>query len=240
MPRSAPRGASDGLTHGPLRSVDVRSGGSAERRPVVTGPAASQGQRVFFCANGRITSMFVVSTKDGPVSTGQATTDVVAVLHVEVERLDGEVALHVGLLVDRELDLAVLDRLGRVDVEVEGDELGVAAGRVDGLERVEGDRGAEGDDVVDRLVLRQLGLQGRDDRRVVGAVDLDVLGGRDAVLDTGAPGLERDRPGGLDHAEHLLAAVIGDPLAGRLAGEVLVGPEVHLRADLPGTGRCRS
>ena len=57
-------------------------------------------------------------------------------------------------------------------------ELRLAAGSVHRLERVEGDRGAEGDDVVDRLVLGQLGLQRGDDGRVVGAVDLDVLGAR--------------------------------------------------------------
>ena len=86
------------------------------------------------------------------------------------------VALDVGLLVDRELDVAVLDALGGVGVEVEGDELRVTAGGLDRLERVERDRGAQRDDVVDRVVLGQLGLERGDDCRVVRAVDLDVLG----------------------------------------------------------------
>jgi hypothetical protein len=80
---------------------------------------------VLFFENGRILSMLVESTNEGPVSTGLAATDVVAVLQVQVQRRHGHVALHVRLLVDREQDLAVLDRLGGVGVEVEGDQLGL-------------------------------------------------------------------------------------------------------------------
>jgi hypothetical protein len=38
---------------------------------------------------------------------------------VQPQRVDGQVALHERLLVDRELDLAFLDGLGRVLVQVE-------------------------------------------------------------------------------------------------------------------------
>ena len=47
--------------------------------------------------------MLVLSTNDGPVSDGLAAADVVAVLLVQVELGDRQVALHVGLLVDAEL-----------------------------------------------------------------------------------------------------------------------------------------
>src|SRR6478735_1300978 len=157
---------------------------------------------------------------------------VVAVLLVQVERGHGEVALDVGLLVDRELDLAVLDGLGRLGVEVEGDQLGLAAGLVHRLEGVEGDRCTEGDDVVDRRVGGELGLQGRDDRGVVGAVDLDVLGAGRLALHTGTAGLEGHRAGGLDDAERVLRAVGHDALTGAGAGQVLVGAEVHQRAGV--------
>src|ERR1700753_740729 len=130
---------------------------------------------------------------------GLAATEVVAVLQVEVERGHGHVALHVRLLVDGELDLAVLDVLRDLFVQVEGDDLGLAAGRGDRLERVERLRGAQRHDVVDRLVLRELGLQGRRDGRVVGPVDLDVLGAGDRGLDARAARFEGDRAGLLDH-----------------------------------------
>src|SRR6478672_2351160 len=105
-----------------------------------------------------------------------ATTENVAVLLEEVELGDGHVALQVGLLVDEPLDLAVADRLGRIRVGVERPDLHVGPGGLRGLDRVEGLRRAEGDDPVDRLVLRQLGLDGAGDGGVVGAVDLQVLG----------------------------------------------------------------
>src|ERR1700712_3890676 len=79
------------------------------------------------------------------------TADVVAVLQLEVQRSHRLVALDVGLLVDRELDLAVLDVLGRVGVEVEGDQLRLAVCGAHGLECVQSDRRTERDDVVDRL-----------------------------------------------------------------------------------------
>ena len=111
---------------------------------------------------------------------GLAATEDVAVLLVEVELRDGHVALQVGLLVDEPLDLAVLDRLGRIRVGVERADLHVRPpGALGGLDRVEGLRRAEGDDPVDRLVLGQLGLDGAGDGGVVGAVDLQVLGVRE-------------------------------------------------------------
>ena len=59
---------------------------------------------------------------------GLATAEDVAVLLKEIELCDGHVALQVGLLVDVELDLAVLHSLRRVRVGVEGADLGLAPG----------------------------------------------------------------------------------------------------------------
>src|SRR3954451_8198700 len=83
----------------------------------------------------------------------------VAVLLEQVELGDRQVALQVGLLVDRELERAVLDCLRRVDVQVERADLGRAAGRGDDLDRVQCLGGTEGDDPVDLLVLGELGLE---------------------------------------------------------------------------------
>ena len=92
--------------------------------------------------------MLVLSTKDGPVSTGPPPPMSLPFLRFRYS--DETVALHVGLLVDRELDVAVLDALGGVGVEVERDQLRLAAGRLHRLQRVERDRRPERDDVVDR------------------------------------------------------------------------------------------
>ena len=83
--------------------------------------------------------MLLLSTKDGPVSTGLPPPRIIPVLLKEIELCHGHVALNVGLLVDGELDLAVLDSLGGVRVQVEGADLGGAAGLLDRLEGVQGD-----------------------------------------------------------------------------------------------------
>ncbi len=57
-----------------------------------------------------------------------AATEDIAVLLKEIELCDGHVALQVGLLVDVELDLAVLHSLRQVRVGVEGADLGLAPG----------------------------------------------------------------------------------------------------------------
>src|ERR1700712_1629206 len=55
-----------------------------------------------------------------------ATAEDVAVGQVEPQRVDGFITLQVRLLVDGELQRAVLDVLGRAGVEVEGDHLRLA------------------------------------------------------------------------------------------------------------------
>ncbi len=63
--------------------------------------------------------MLDLSTMDGPVSTGLPPPMSLPLVIVQPQRVDGQVALHERLLVDRELDLAFLDGLGRVLVQVE-------------------------------------------------------------------------------------------------------------------------
>src|SRR5437773_1895587 len=82
-------------------------------------------------------------------SRAAATAAVVAVRLVEPQRVDRQVPLEVGLLVDGPLDLAGLDGADRVLVEVEGGELGLAARLGDGLDGGHRERGAERGDVVD-------------------------------------------------------------------------------------------
>ncbi len=163
---------------------------------------------------------------------GLAAADVVAVLLVQVQRGDGQVALHVRLLVDRELDLAVLDGLRRVGVEVEGDELGLAAGRVHRLERVEGDRRAEGDDLVDRLVLRPAWPGGprRPTESSAPLTWMFSVFGKPSFTPAQRASSATEPAAWI--TQRIFRPVGGDPLAGRLTGEVLVGAEVHQRADL--------
>src|SRR3954447_2175546 len=163
---------------------------------------------------------------------GPSTAHDVAVLQVQVELADRQVALQVRLLVDGELKLAVLHRLSRIDVQVERADLGRAARRGDRLDRVQRLSRTQRDDIVDGLVLAELGLNGRGDCGVVGAVDLNVLGAREAVLDALAPILQGDRSGLLDHAQRLLAAGGLDLLTRLLAGQELVRGEVGERSGL--------
>ena len=79
--------------------------------------------------------MFSASTKDGPVRTALAAADVVAVAEVEPQRRNRQVALDVGLLVDGELDAAVLDGLRRIGAQVEGHDLSLTARLLDSIQR---------------------------------------------------------------------------------------------------------
>ena len=72
---------------------------------------------------------------DGPVSVGLAAADDVAVVQVEPQRVDRQVALQVRLLVDGPLHAAVLDGVDECGVGVEGDDLGRAARVTDRLAR---------------------------------------------------------------------------------------------------------
>ena len=88
--------------------------------------------------------MLVLSTNDGPVSTGLPPPRSLPLVRFSHSDVDGQVALHVGLLVDRELDLLVLDRVRGVGVQVERGDLGLAAGvrlRLRARERVAARRG---------------------------------------------------------------------------------------------------
>jgi hypothetical protein len=85
--------------------------------------------------------------------------------------------------------------------------------------------------VRDRRVLLQLRADRRAHRRQVRALDVQVLGVREARRHAGAAGLERDVALLLDHAEDLLGAVLGEALPGGLACDGLVRPEVHLGAE---------
>src|SRR5918911_516041 len=102
-----------------------------------------------------------------------AAAERVAVRLVQPERVDGLVALHVGLLVDGPFDGAVLDRRDELLVRVEGPDLRRAARSLDRLHRGEGLRRPEGDDPVGGLVLRELGLDRRRDGGDVAAVDVE-------------------------------------------------------------------
>src|SRR3954451_12741643 len=83
--------------------------------------------------------------------------DGVGVRLVELEEDDRQVALQVLLLVDGELDVAGLDALGDVRVEVERRQLGARAGPLDGPRGGVGDVGVQRDDRVIGLVGLQLG-----------------------------------------------------------------------------------
>src|SRR4051794_24279709 len=158
----------------------------------------------------------------------------VAVRLVEPQRVDRLVTLQVGLLVDGPVDGAVLDGRDELLVGVEGADLRRAAGLLDRLHRVEGERGPQGHDPVDALVLGQLGLDVRRHRGVVAAVDVRLADLRPAA-----------RPGGhavaavlellltllLDDAEDVLAAVRHDALAHGGAGVLLALPEVAEGAE---------
>src|SRR3954453_13044207 len=76
---------------------------------------------------------------------GAAAAHHVAVLLEQVELRDRQVTLKVGLLVDAELEQAVFNCLGRVDVQVEGADLGRAVLRLYGLDGVQRLGGAERD-----------------------------------------------------------------------------------------------
>ena len=106
--RPSPRG-------GRLRGAGMsRSGvGCVERAGRRLADPTRGAQRVLFAAKPAILSMLVASTNDGPVSDRLAAADVVAVGQLQPQRVDGLVALQVGLLVDGELDFSVLDAPAR-------------------------------------------------------------------------------------------------------------------------------
>src|SRR5262249_10364114 len=80
---------------------------------------------------------------------------------------------------------------------------------LDGLDRDQRHRRAQGDDGVDALVLLELVRHAGEHRRVVGAVDVQLAHGplgAEALLHPGAPGLELDLALGLQDAQHVLGA----------------------------------
>ena len=222
-------GGFGGVAHGLLRWL-IREGWPARsRRPPLREVRTSGCSS---CTKGRICVDVGLVDERRTGQHGAAAAHDVAVLLEQVELGDGQVALEVGLLVDAELELAVLHCLGRVDVQVEGADLGLAVRRLDGLDGVQRLGGAEGDDPVDVLVLAELGLDGGGDRGVVCAVDLDVLGVREGVLDALAAVLQGDRPGLLDRAQDLRGSGGLGLLPGLLACQELVGREVREGAGL--------
>ena len=169
--------------------------------------------------------MFSASTKDGPVRTAWPPPMSLPLLRWSHSDADGQVPLDVGLLIDGELDATVADGRGCIGAQVERHDLNLAARLVDGVQRRHGDRRTEGDDVVDAGVLLELRCDRRLHRRLVLAVDLNVLGAG-AFVFTPAQRVSSDRAGCLDDAERLLPAGRGDARADDLPGEVLVRPEV--------------
>src|SRR5690606_4796986 len=81
----------------------------------------------------------------------------VAVRPVQPQRVHGEIALEIGLLVHGEPDGAVAHRVHEVLVEVEGGDTGLAVRLPDRVDRGEGVLGPQGHDLVDGRVLPQPG-----------------------------------------------------------------------------------
>src|ERR1700754_576132 len=146
------------------------------------------------------------------VWTGQgrlATAEDVAVGLVQPDGVDGAVPLKEGLLVDGPLQRAGLDLRRDLRVEVEGGDLRLAAGVLHRLDGAQRERGTERDHHVDALVLLELGTDGRLHRRLVPAVDVDlVVLAAEALLDAVAAGLELHLALFLHDAEHVLGAVL--------------------------------
>ena len=173
-------------------------------------------------------------TKPGPVSTGWPPPTVLALRLVEREEHDRQVALQVLLLVDGELDLAVLDRLHDVAAEVERAELGLepapwiasrAATAMSGLSV----RTASID-----VVGLELGLDlGERRLDVVDALDLEVLDvAAEALLGAVAALVEADVRLLVDDAEQLVRAGLLELRARALAGDRLGLADVRDRAEV--------
>src|SRR6266568_9414890 len=92
---------------------------------------------------------------------GLATAEDVAVGLVQPQRVDGQIALQVRLLVDGPLQITRLDLRRDLRVEVERADLGLAARVLDRVDRVERDRRTQGHDEVDARVLLELRRNGR-------------------------------------------------------------------------------
>ena len=164
---------------------------------------------------------------------GLATAEDVAVLLVEVELGDGHVALQVGLLVDGELDLAVLHGLRRVRVGVEGADLRLAArsprmalsaSRACGAPRV----------MIQLIDLSWVSLAWIAEVTAESSAPLTCMFSVFGKLSfTPAQRSSRATEPACWMVQRILVAPAAcDPLARLLTGEVLVGGEVRERAGL--------
>src|SRR5205823_7668632 len=106
---------------------------------------------------------------------GLAATEDVAVGLVQPQRVDGLVALQVRLLVYGPLQVTRLDLRRDLRVEVERADLGLAAGVLDRVDRVQRDRRAQGHHEVDARVLLEFRGDGGAHRRQVRTVDVDLV-----------------------------------------------------------------
>ena len=181
------------------------------------------GHRVPSSASWATVSALSLVTKPGPGQHRLAAADRVRVRLVEREEDDRQVALQVLLLVDGELDLAVLDRLHDVARQVERAELGARAGALDRVARGDGDVRVEREHRVDRVVGLELGLDlGQRRLDVVDALDLEVLDvAAEALLGAVAALVEADVRLLVDDAEQLLRARVLELRARALAGDLL-------------------
>ena len=258
-PASAPAsGRANSRARGDLRPTrsSSRGGGAASRVSLIKfppnsglgaagqrrRPAARGAYRVPRAAYGAIVAMLLESMNARAGQHRLPAAEHVGVGLAQPQRVDGQVALQVRLLVHGPLHLPRLDLGDLRGVGVEGVELGAAVRLLDRVDRDQRDRRAQRDDRVDALVLGQLGVHGGLHRGVVGAVDVE-LGhralGAEPLLHARAPGLELDLALGLQHAEHVLGAGGGQPLAGRRPGHGLIRPEVLHPAALTASCRCR-
>src|ERR687895_674634 len=144
----------------------------------------------------------------------QAAADRVVVLVEQRQEHDRQVPLEVLLLVDGELDLAVLDRLHDVAAQVERREPGLGARALDGVARRHRDVRVERQHRIDRVVRLELRLDlGQRRRDVRDALHLEVLDlAAEALLGPLAALLEADVALLVDDAEQLAGvAALGQP-----------------------------
>src|SRR5215213_2739053 len=159
-------------------------------------------------------------------------TDVVAVQDLEVDPGNAEVALDIGLLVDRERELAADDVLHHVGVHVEGSDLDAGATGSDGLDGLARHVATEGEDPVEARVRLQLGLDRGLRAGEVGVVDLQVRQlAREGRGRTGAPLLQSDVAGLLDDSESVLHAEVVHLVTGSLARQCLALADVGDRPE---------
>src|SRR5699024_4051288 len=141
-------------------TAPMRAPTSGRARTRFTAPFASTRSSVSGVAGALMTRSLLQQQIDvllvhegGPGQDRLATADRGALGRPQPQRVHGLVALDVGLLVDRPDDVAVLDRLQRLVVEVEGGHLRVAAGLVHRLQRDHREGGAQREHVGDLVVL---------------------------------------------------------------------------------------